>query len=229
MTRQNQLGEMSNQNVDIMEDRDQQEVGQITDEYQHSYGQASYQRSRQGSAIAYEDSGDNVYTCDYCGACFWFDEAIKQTSTRISPIYTNCCKKGQIKLPEPKPTPDFLRTLLDPNNGSESKLFRENISVYNSMFSFTYMGATIDHRINTGSGPYVFKISGQVHHLMGSILPSDGESSKYAELYKYDTKNEISNRISAIDPTHVNQNIKPYIVEGLIKMFDEINELTKQF
>ncbi|XP_040369401.1 uncharacterized protein LOC121048948 [Rosa chinensis] len=56
MTRENQLGEMGNQNVDIMEDRDQQEVVQITDEYQHSYGQASYQRSRQGSAIAYEDS-----------------------------------------------------------------------------------------------------------------------------------------------------------------------------
>ncbi|PRQ49988.1 hypothetical protein RchiOBHm_Chr2g0128071 [Rosa chinensis] len=56
-TRENQLGEMSNQNVDIMEDRDQQEVVQVTDEYQHSYGQASYQRSKQRSAIAYEDSG----------------------------------------------------------------------------------------------------------------------------------------------------------------------------
>ncbi|PRQ53584.1 hypothetical protein RchiOBHm_Chr2g0168141 [Rosa chinensis] len=57
MTRENQLGEMSNPNVDIMENRDQQEVVQVTDEYQYSYGQASYQRSKQGSAIAYEDSG----------------------------------------------------------------------------------------------------------------------------------------------------------------------------
>ncbi|XP_040369418.1 uncharacterized protein LOC112184387 isoform X1 [Rosa chinensis] len=66
MTRENQLGEMNNQNVDIMEDRGQQEVVQITDEYQHSYGQASYQRSRQGSAIAYEDSG---FTCYYNCCC----------------------------------------------------------------------------------------------------------------------------------------------------------------
>ncbi|PRQ37801.1 hypothetical protein RchiOBHm_Chr4g0406721 [Rosa chinensis] len=55
-TRENQLGEMSNQNVHIMEDRDQREVVHIRDEYQHSYGQASYQRSKQGSTIAYEDS-----------------------------------------------------------------------------------------------------------------------------------------------------------------------------
>ncbi|XP_040368295.1 uncharacterized protein LOC112192958 isoform X3 [Rosa chinensis] len=182
-----------------------------------------------GSIIRYEDAGDNIYVCDYCDALFWLEEAIKQTSTKVSPIYTNCCKKGKIKLPHAKPTPNFLRTLLDPNNGQESKLFRENIRIYNSMFSFTSMGAIIDRKINTGLGPYVFKISGQVHHLMGSILPSEGEFPKYAQLYIYDTQNEIYNRINAIDPTHMNNNIKPYIVEGLIKMFDEINELVKQF
>ncbi|PRQ28775.1 putative DNA helicase Pif1, helitron helicase-like domain-containing protein [Rosa chinensis] len=97
------------------------------------------------------------------------------------------------------------------------------------MFSFTSMGAAIDYKINTGSGPYVFKISGQVHHLMGSMLPSNGECPKYAQLYIYDTKNEVLNRLNAIDPTHDNINIKLEIIEGLIKMFDEINELVKEF
>ncbi|XP_061994476.1 uncharacterized protein LOC133712380 isoform X2 [Rosa rugosa] len=151
----------------------------------HLFGQASYQRSRAGSTIRYEDSGDDIHTCNYCNACFWFGEANKQSSSSAPLIYTNCCKKGQIKLEPSKSTPEFLERLLDPNRSSESRLFRENIRIYNSMFSFTSMGATIDQKINTGSGPYVFKINGQVHHLMGSILPSDGESPKYAQLYIY--------------------------------------------
>ncbi|XP_040361620.1 uncharacterized protein LOC112202949 [Rosa chinensis] len=195
----------------------------------YSVGQAVYQRSRQVSTVTYEDSGDNIHTCSYCNASFWFGEALKRSSSNEPLIYTNCCKKGQIKLEKPKPTPAFLEKLLDPNNGLESRLFRENIRVYNSMFSFTSMGAAIDYKINTGSGPYVFKISGQVHHLMGSMLPSNGECPKYAQLYIYDTKNEVLNRLNAIDPTHDNINIKLEIIEGLIKMFDEINELVKEF
>ncbi|XP_061999055.1 uncharacterized protein LOC133716360 [Rosa rugosa] len=198
-------------------------------ECSHSFGQASYQRSKQGLIVKYEDSSDNTYTCDHCNASFWFGEALKRSSSNAPLIYTNCCKKGEIAIRQSKPTPTFLETLLNPNNGPESKLFRENIRVYNSMFSFTSMGATIDRKINIGTGPHVFKISGQVHHLMGSLLHSDGECPKYAQLYIYDTKNEVSNRINAIDPTHINNNIKADIVRGLIKMFDETNELVKEF
>ena len=53
------------------------------------------------------------------------------------------------------------------------------------MFAFTSMGAKIDKSINNGSSPYVFKISGQVHHLMGSLLPLDGQCPKFAQLYIY--------------------------------------------
>ncbi|XP_040362291.1 uncharacterized protein LOC112187398 [Rosa chinensis] len=101
------------------------------------FGQASYQRSIQGLVVTYEDSGDNIYTCDYCNARFWSGEAIKKSSANAPLIYTNCCKKGQIKIEQAKPTPIFLEMLLNPDNGPESKLFRENIRVYNSMFSFT--------------------------------------------------------------------------------------------
>ncbi|XP_061998973.1 uncharacterized protein LOC133716283 [Rosa rugosa] len=200
-----------------------------TDDCSRSFGQASYQKSRKGLIMKYQDSGDNIHVCNYCNANFWSGEALKQSSSNAPLIYTNCCKKGQIKIELSKQAPNLLQQLLDPNNGSNSKVFRQNIRIYNSMFSFTSMGATIDKTINTGLGPYVFKISGQVHHLMGSVLPSTGECPKYAQLYIYDTKNEISNRINAIDPTHVNTNIKPNIVEGLIKMFDENNDLVKEF
>ncbi|XP_062028399.1 uncharacterized protein LOC133744280 [Rosa rugosa] len=194
-----------------------------------SFGQASYQKSRAGLIMRYEDLGDNIHECNYCNANFWSREALKQSSSNAPLIYTNCCQKGQIQVQSSEEAPYFLEQLLDPNNDSNSRVFRENIRVYNSMFSFTSMGAAIDKNINIGSGPYVFKISGQVHHLMGSVLPSDGECPKFAQLYIYDTKNEISNRINAIDPTHVNTKIKPDIVQGLIKMFDENNDLVKEF
>ncbi|XP_040361987.1 uncharacterized protein LOC121048877 [Rosa chinensis] len=192
-------------------------------------GQGLYQKSRQGMTTKYEDFGDNVFACNHCGARFWLKEANKQKSKNAPIIYTNCCKKGEIKVQQSNPTPAFLEHLLNPENGPESRLFRDNIRVYNSMFSFTSMGATIDHGVNVGSGPYVFKINGQVHHLMGSMLPPDGECPKYAQLYIYDTKNEVANRINAIDPSHINEKIKPDIVQGLIKMFDEINELVKTY
>ncbi|KAK9931510.1 hypothetical protein M0R45_018784 [Rubus argutus] len=188
-----------------------------------SFGQAISQKAKQGLIIQYKDHGDNTFQCVHCNAYYWRDEK----NTRG--IYTGCCQQGQVRLPQPNPTPQFLEKLLDLNNGRESILFKENIRVYNSMFSFTSMGAKIDYHINDGSGPYVFKICGQVHHLMGSVLPLDGELPKYAQLYVYDTHNEISNRMNAIDPFHNNQKIKQDIVKRLIQMFDEINELTKTF
>ncbi|XP_062006831.1 uncharacterized protein LOC133723982 isoform X2 [Rosa rugosa] len=192
------------------------------------FGQASYQRNKQGVIIKYEDFGDNSFTCIHCNASFWLKEANKQKLKNAPIIYRNCCEKGEIKIEQSNPTPSFLEQLLDPKN-RETTFFRENIRIYNSMFSFTSMGATIDHGINNGSGPYVFKINGQVHHLMGSMLPLDGECPKYAQLYIYDTKNEVSNRINAIDPSHINKKIRPDIVQGLINMFDEINELVKTY
>jgi hypothetical protein len=66
----------------------------------------------------------------------------------------------------------------------------QNIRQYNCLFVFTSMGANIDNLMNDGRGPPVFKISGQVHHRIGSLLPMDDTSPKYIQLYIYDTANE---------------------------------------
>lgn len=61
------------------------------------------------------------------------------------------------------------------------------------------MGGKIDHSINSrGGGPYSFVLSGQNHHLIGSLLPPPGNPPVYAQLYIYDTDNEVSNRISSV-------------------------------
>nr|GEW10743.1 helitron helicase-like domain-containing protein [Tanacetum cinerariifolium] len=52
--------------------------------------------------------------------------------------------------------------------------FLENIKAYNHMFSMTSLGAQIDESINNGRGPYVFKISGQLYHWIGSLCLAEG-------------------------------------------------------
>jgi hypothetical protein len=100
------------------------------------------------------------------------------------------------------------------------------------MFAFTSLGAKIDTGINRAPGPYVFKINGQVHHRIGSLLPDEGRPPVYAQLYIYDTENEVQNRISIFDRDREcdsDSQVDKTIVEGLVRMFDESNGLVKSF
>ncbi|XP_020082238.1 uncharacterized protein LOC109705866, partial [Ananas comosus] len=64
---------------------------------------------------------------------------------------------------------------------------------------------------------------------MGSLLPIDGQQPKFAQLYIYDTENEIDNRLKAINAVDELQNIDRNIVHSLIEMFDSENEIVKAF
>jgi hypothetical protein len=50
--------------------------------------------------------------------------------------------------------------------------------------------------MEAGHGPPHFVISGQNYHRIGSLIPKPGEIPKFAQLYIYDTQNELSNRFS---------------------------------
>ena len=77
---------------------------------------------------------------------------------------------------------------------------------------------------------YIFRVNGQIHHQIGSLLPLPNTSPKFVELYIFDTKNEIENRINALakeDPSE--RDINPQIVRDLKNMLDESNPLVKIF
>ena len=61
------------------------------------------------------------------------------------------------------------------------------------------MGANIDRTMNDGRGPPVFKICGQIHHRIGSLIPPDGRPPKFIQLYVYDTSAEVENKIASLD------------------------------
>lgn len=107
----------------------------------------------------------------------------------------------------------------------EHQDLEKKIRLYNSIFSFTSMGGNVDKTINDGRGPYVFRINGQNHHKIGSLLPMDNQP-KFAQLYIYDTEIELSNRMNVVR-TNNNAELDEGIISELISMFDECNELTK--
>jgi hypothetical protein len=101
------------------------------------------------------------------------------------------------------------------------------------------MGANIDRSINNTRGPNIFKIQGAVCHRMGSLLPEKSDTPgsiggrhppKFAELYIYDTTNEVSNRINAVNPDNdKKKDVDPAIVDGLTNMLNGCNDLVKKF
>jgi len=92
------------------------------------------------------------------------------------------------------------------------------------------MGANIDRSMNDGHGPLVFKISDQIHHRIGCLLPDHGELPKFIQLYIYDTTNEVRNRIRALHPDErPSDPLEPPVVDQLLDMLDTHNPLAKQF
>lgn len=138
------------------------------------------------AAVSQESSyyGAPEYVCRACGAFYWYHEACKRRndSGPRFPLYTGCCRGGRISLPMFRDWPSPLKELLRFDGGPESTRFLRLIRHYNSMFSFTSIGAQVDHSVNVGGGPYVFKMNGVVYHRIGSLFPDEGRPPKYAQL-----------------------------------------------
>lgn len=143
------------------------------------------------------DHGKQEFICQICNAKLWPDEAVrgKRYANKIG--YSLCCGYGKVELPKYKEPPPNYKRLFDGGN-TKSNYFLKYIRRWNSMYSFTSMGGKVDNSVNKGSGPSVFRLSGQNYHRIGSLIPSDDSQPKFSQLYIYDTDNEITNRQRAI-------------------------------
>nr|XP_043637916.1 uncharacterized protein LOC122608910 [Erigeron canadensis] len=144
----------------------------------------------------YIDIGDCTNVCQYCGALFWFDKRALSTPSGQCPVYIVCCKRGAVSTQFPVDPPDTIRRLFQDNH------FMNNIRAYNSMFSMTSFGAKVDESVNQGNGPYVFKVTGQISHWLGSLCPLPGERPRLLQMYIFGSENEVSNRLSAFSLHH---------------------------
>nr|GEX89602.1 helitron helicase-like domain-containing protein [Tanacetum cinerariifolium] len=138
-----------------------------------------------------------TYSCQHCGTLFWGDERLKSVPRSSRPRY------------------------------NRYRHFIENIRAYNQMFSMTSLGAQVDDSVNNGRRPYVFKISVQLYHWIGSLCPIEGETPSFLQLYIYDTDNEVDNRMTYFGGQ--NSDLRRDIVEGLIDLLDIHNRLVQLF
>jgi len=127
----------------------------------------------------------------------WYPERIRKNINTNNPRFQLCCGDGKVELPLLKEAPPILHELLTDMTSTQSKRYQQNIRTYNMIFAFTSPGAKIDRSINNGQGPPNLRIQGQSCHRIGSLLPPIGVVPKFAQLYIYDTDNEIHNRIQS--------------------------------
>nr|GEW93979.1 DNA helicase [Tanacetum cinerariifolium] len=128
---------------------------------------------------------------------------------------------GRVVLRTHRVYPEYIKLLLT------GRHFLQNIRAYNQMFTMTSLGAHIDDSINVGRGPYVFKISGQLYHWIGSLCPAEGEPPRFLQLCIYDTDNEVDNRLRHFGGQ--NSILRRDIVKGLIELLDAHNALVQLF
>ncbi|EPQ61091.1 hypothetical protein GLOTRDRAFT_30816, partial [Gloeophyllum trabeum ATCC 11539] len=131
--------------------------------------------------------------CIFCGALHWRLERLSK-STERSPTFGLCCDSGQVRLPAFDTAPYLLRRLFVAND-PQAREFRENIRQYNAALAFTSLGVTIDDSVNTGRGPYVFRVHGELYHQAGSLLPPEGTPPAYAQLYIHDPRDALEQRM----------------------------------
>jgi hypothetical protein len=153
--------------------------------------------------------------CRHCKAVLWHGERIGGICGTRDNVYNKCCKNRKVSIPPYRERPEPLASLARFNTSAPCQKFMKQIRQYNCLFAFTLMGEQIDRSVNDGRGQPVFKICGQVHHRIGSLLPADDNPPKFIQLYIYDTTNEIKNGLQSLNPEDsAHESLNPCIVNA---------------
>jgi hypothetical protein len=105
-----------------------------------------------------------------------------------------CCRKGKVDICTPE-VPEELKRLFTSQHDEDSKYFREHIRYFNSHFSFTSLGVTLDRRVSTAArtGVYTFRACGGLYHALDNLVPADN-GPRHLQLYIYDTDENLFHR-----------------------------------
>ncbi|XP_076908821.1 uncharacterized protein LOC143565856 [Bidens hawaiensis] len=186
-----------------------------------------------GTSKDYLDHGDQTQLCQRCHAKLWKDEALRSSQRQAKSSFSLCYGYCKVQIPDFKPVPSEYKSLFT-SLDSKSKHFLKNIRRYNSMFAFTSMGGKVDSSINKGNASFIFRLSGENYHSIGSLLPTSGSKSKFSQLYIYDTDNEIANKQGALGQTKnvstsSSEILDLEIIQDLKAMLDSHNQLVKSY
>jgi hypothetical protein len=93
-----------------------------------------------------------------------------------------CCRKGKVDIFTPD-VPEELKRLFTSQEDDDAKYFGKNIRYFNSHFSFTSLGVTLDRRVSTAArtSVYTFRACGGLYHALDDLVPAHNGSR--ASLY----------------------------------------------
>ena len=107
-----------------------------------------------------------------------------------------CCKSGKVKdVPLIPPPPDEMKDLFT-NEDTRSRQFLANARKYNQAFHMTSIKT--NWVVEPGFMPTV-KIQGQMSHMLGPLVPADGDEAKFLQIYfigKFNNSHQFTLRVS---------------------------------
>ena len=113
-------------------------------------------------------------------------------------------QKGKVKIVTPE-VPQELRRLFTSQDDDDAKYFRKHIRYFNSHFSFTSLGVTLDKRVSSaaGTGVYTFCAHGALYYKMDNLVPG-GQGPRHLQLYIYDTDETMEHRVKRSPDLDIN-------------------------
>jgi len=143
--------------------RKRRTIQQVVARAQPSIGNDALQLfvDKDASAPAQWDCGEMDTICGFCNAKMWLKNNWQSQATTTHSFL--CCENGKILLPSLPVTPQELEVLLTNKDKSAVK-FRNQIRMYNLVLAFNLFGAKVDESVTRGTGPYSFRIQGELYH-----------------------------------------------------------------
>ena len=136
--------------------------------------------------------GQLAIQCEHCMAEVWYEERSDKTQTYKKNHLSICCQKGKVQLPFLQKLPQLIQRLY---NGQDSRInhYLQNIGTTTICFHSLQLAVRFILQLMMDVD---LILNGQNYHRIGSLLPESGQTPKFAQLYIYDTENEVKNRVS---------------------------------
>jgi len=167
-----------------------------------------------------------TYECKHCRALHFLEEKLVKSSI-VMPEFTICCAGGKVQLPGIKTPPEMLWKLFT-SLDQISVNFRKHIRAYNNALSMTLLGTKEIPYWQNESGIYSFRIKGALYYNHGPLLPSQGQSPKFAQIYIHDSMDinaQLAHRLGIYCDNTLNEDILKKLMETL----SEVNWLVQTY
>nr|GEW45233.1 helicase [Tanacetum cinerariifolium] len=155
--------------------------------------------------VSYHNIGAPSNQYVHCNATMWYEERINKGNRAVNPSFSLCCQEAKLWLPKFNLTPQPLHNLLNYSDPATSR-FRDQIR-----------------------GVYTFRVNTQSYHKIRSLYPKEGTQHRYAQLWFFDTGNEVRNHMGAFINKDNSDAVDATTIQSYIQMLGQYSCVAKAF